>query len=189
MSIKSGRGRLSSTNSLTEKTLRNCPCEYAAWPPSCQSPTCQSPTAISRVPDFESIALYAAISGICSQSKESVTICCGISLETGERNWVKAPLRDAQATRDRQSEGDTTCSVRSLISAELVGRLRLTDLTAGGACDENPQFEGSSRRVENPTEPSSSVDAKGPQKSPQKKELAPAPLPSIDAELTEGPKP
>ena len=53
--------------------------------------------------------------------------------------------------------------------------------------DENSQFEGSSRRVENPTEPSSSVDAK--QKSPQKKDLAPAPLPSIDAELTEGPKP
>jgi hypothetical protein len=51
--------------------------------------------------------------------------------------------------------------------------------------DENSQFEGSSRRVENPTEPSSSVDAKGPQKSPQKKDLAP----SIDAELTEGPKP
>src|SRR5438876_1706155 len=55
--------------------------------------------------------------------------------------------------------------------------------------DENSQFEGSSRRVENPTEPSSSVDAKGPQKSSQKKDLAPAPLPSIDAELTEGPKP
>ena len=54
--------------------------------------------------------------------------------------------------------------------------------------DENSQFEGSSRRVENPTEPSSSVDAKGPQTSPQKKDLAPAPLPSIDAELTEGPK-
>ena len=53
--------------------------------------------------------------------------------------------------------------------------------------DENSQFEGSSRRVENPTEPSSGVDAKGPQKSPQKK--APAPLPSIDAELTERPKP
>ena len=51
--------------------------------------------------------------------------------------------------------------------------------------DENSQFEGSSRRVENPTDPSSSVDAKGP----QKKDLAPAPLPSIDAELTEGPKP
>src|SRR6266436_5388288 len=30
--------------------------------------------------------------------------------------------------------------------------------------DENSQFEGSSRRVENPTDPSSSVDAKGPQK-------------------------
>ena len=54
--------------------------------------------------------------------------------------------------------------------------------------DENSQFEGSSRRVENPTEPSSSVDAKGPQKNPQK-DMAPAPLPSIDAELTEGPKP
>jgi hypothetical protein len=37
------------------------------------------------------------------------------------------------------------------------------------------------RRVENPTEPSSSVDAK-------KKDMAPAPLPSIDAELTDGPK-
>ena len=55
--------------------------------------------------------------------------------------------------------------------------------------DENSQFEGSSRRVENPTDPSSSVDAKGPQKSPQKKDQALAPLPSIDAELTEGPKP
>src|SRR5215472_17302323 len=51
--------------------------------------------------------------------------------------------------------------------------------------DENSQFEGSSRRVENPTEPSSSVDAKAPQKSLQKKDLAPAPLPSIDAELTD----
>src|SRR5262249_35413901 len=50
--------------------------------------------------------------------------------------------------------------------------------------DENSQFEGSSRRVENPTEPSSSVDAKGL----QKKDMVPAPLPSIDAELTEGPK-
>jgi cytoskeletal protein CcmA (bactofilin family) len=50
--------------------------------------------------------------------------------------------------------------------------------------DENSQFEGSSRRVENPTDPSSSVDAKGP----QKKDIAPAPLPSIDAELANGPK-
>jgi len=50
--------------------------------------------------------------------------------------------------------------------------------------DENSQFEGSSRRVENPTDPSSSVDAKGP----QKKGTAPAPLPSINAELGDGPK-
>lgn len=48
--------------------------------------------------------------------------------------------------------------------------------------DENSQFEGSSRRVENPTDPSSSVDAKGP----QKRGTAPAPLPSI--ELADGPK-
>ena len=50
--------------------------------------------------------------------------------------------------------------------------------------DENSQFEGSSRRVENPTDLSSSVDAKGP----QKKDVAPAPPPSIDAELADGPK-
>jgi cytoskeletal protein CcmA (bactofilin family) len=42
--------------------------------------------------------------------------------------------------------------------------------------DENSQFEGSSRRVENPTEPSSSVDAKRPQKGPQKKDMAPRPV-------------
>src|SRR5262249_8244833 len=50
--------------------------------------------------------------------------------------------------------------------------------------DENSQFEGSSRRVENPTDPSSSVEAKGP----QKKGTAPASLPSINAELADGPK-
>ena len=50
--------------------------------------------------------------------------------------------------------------------------------------DENSQFEGSSRRVENPTDPSASVDAKGP----QKKDVTPAPLPSIDAELMDAPK-
>ena len=51
--------------------------------------------------------------------------------------------------------------------------------------DENSLFEGSSRRVENPTDPSSSVDAKGG--SQKKDRAAPAPLPSIDAELTAGP--
>src|SRR2546421_7372495 len=50
--------------------------------------------------------------------------------------------------------------------------------------DENSLFEGSSRRVENPTDPSSSVDPKGP----QKKGTAPASLPSITAELANGPK-
>src|SRR6266699_655915 len=54
--------------------------------------------------------------------------------------------------------------------------------------DENSHFEGSSRRVENPTDPSSSVDAKVPQKGAQKKDVGPAPLPSIDAELADGPK-
>src|SRR5215831_10607703 len=54
--------------------------------------------------------------------------------------------------------------------------------------DENSQFEGSSRRVENPTESSSTIDAKDPQKGPQKKDTAPAPLPSIEAELMDAPK-
>ena len=54
--------------------------------------------------------------------------------------------------------------------------------------DENSQFEGSSQRVENPTDPLSSVDAKGSQRK-DKQSPAPAPSPSIDAELTEGPKP
>jgi cytoskeletal protein CcmA (bactofilin family) len=54
--------------------------------------------------------------------------------------------------------------------------------------DETSQFEGSSRRVENPTEPSSSVEVKGPQEGLQKKDMAPAPLPSIDAESADGPK-
>jgi cytoskeletal protein CcmA (bactofilin family) len=50
--------------------------------------------------------------------------------------------------------------------------------------DENSQFEGCSRRMENPTDPSSSVDAKGP----QKKDSAPTSLPSVDAESADGPK-
>jgi cytoskeletal protein CcmA (bactofilin family) len=50
--------------------------------------------------------------------------------------------------------------------------------------DENSQFEGCSRRMENPADPSSSVDAKGP----QKKDSTPASLPSVDAESADGPK-
>jgi len=48
--------------------------------------------------------------------------------------------------------------------------------------DENSQFEGSSRRVENPIDSSSSVDAKGPHKKDMQNPV-PAPLPSIDADL------
>jgi cytoskeletal protein CcmA (bactofilin family) len=48
--------------------------------------------------------------------------------------------------------------------------------------DENSQFEGSSRRVENPTDPLSSVDAKGPHKQDMPN-LSPTPLRSIDADL------
>src|ERR1700745_1910759 len=47
--------------------------------------------------------------------------------------------------------------------------------------DENSQFEGSSRRVENPTDPSSGIEAKGPQKKDNMQSPAPAPLPFIDA--------
>jgi cytoskeletal protein CcmA (bactofilin family) len=48
--------------------------------------------------------------------------------------------------------------------------------------DENSQFEGSSRWVENPIDSSSSVDLKGPQEEDMQNP-APTPLPSIDAEL------
>ena len=48
--------------------------------------------------------------------------------------------------------------------------------------DESSQFEGSSRRVENPTEPLSSIAAKDPQKKDMQKP-APAPSSSIDADL------
>jgi cytoskeletal protein CcmA (bactofilin family) len=50
--------------------------------------------------------------------------------------------------------------------------------------DENSQFEGSSRRVENPTDPSSSVDAT----RPQKKGTAAASFSPTNAELADGPK-
>jgi cytoskeletal protein CcmA (bactofilin family) len=48
--------------------------------------------------------------------------------------------------------------------------------------DENSQFEGSSRRVENPTEPLSSIAAKDPQKKDMQKPV-PAPSSSIDPDL------
>jgi len=48
--------------------------------------------------------------------------------------------------------------------------------------DENSLFEGSSRRVENPIDSSSSVDPKGPQKKDMQNPVR-TPLPSIDADL------
>jgi cytoskeletal protein CcmA (bactofilin family) len=47
--------------------------------------------------------------------------------------------------------------------------------------DESSLFEGSSRRVENPTDPSSSVDAKGRQKKDMRSP-APVPSPASDAD-------
>jgi cytoskeletal protein CcmA (bactofilin family) len=47
---------------------------------------------------------------------------------------------------------------------------------------ENSLLEGSSRRVENPMDSSSSVDAKGPQKKDMQNPT-PAPLPSVDPDL------
>src|SRR5215467_7475586 len=97
----------------------------------------------------------------------------------------------AQVEGNVIAQNVTVCGrVKGTIRA---GRVKLQD---GGAVegdiffhrslsiDENSQFEGSSQRVENPTAPSSSVDAKDSQKGSQKKDVAPAPLPSIDAELT-----
>jgi len=70
------------------------------------------------------------------------------------------------------------------------GRVKLND---GGAVegdifhrslsiDENSQFEGSSRRIENPIDASCSVDAKDLRKNDMQNP-APAPLPSIDSDL------
>src|SRR5262249_1781899 len=53
--------------------------------------------------------------------------------------------------------------------------------------DENSQFEGSSRRGEKPTDPSYIGEPKDAQKKEHQSQ-APAPLPSVDAELTAGPK-
>src|SRR5262249_12597564 len=59
--------------------------------------------------------------------------------------------------------------------------------------DENSQFEGSSRRAWEPHDPSGGAARKRPaeknrEPAPQKKDVTPAPLPSIDAELMDAPK-
>jgi cytoskeletal protein CcmA (bactofilin family) len=109
---------------------------------------------------------------------------------------IEGELRasDLQISEGAQVEGNVIAQ-----SVTVCGRIKGTiravrvKLQNGGAVegdifhrslsiDENSLFEGSSRRVENPTDASSSVDAKGPQKK-----AAPTPLPSIDDELTSGP--
>jgi cytoskeletal protein CcmA (bactofilin family) len=107
---------------------------------------------------------------------------------------------DLQISEGAQVEG-TVIAQNVTVCGRVKGTIRAVrvKLQNGGAVegdifhrtlsiDENTQFEGSSRRVENPTEPSSSIDAKGPQKSPQKKDVALVPLPSIDAESMDAPK-
>ena len=86
-----------------------------------------------------------------------------------------------------RSEPTTKAGTASCIGSDMsiVGKI---DCNGGDifhrslSIDENSQFEGSSRRVENPTDPSSDIDAKGPQKKDMQSP-APAQLPSIDADL------
>ena len=85
---------------------------------------------------------------------QDVTVCGGVK---GTIRAVRVKLQDGGAV-----EGDIFH--RSL------------------SIDENSQFEGSSRRVENPIDSSSSVDAKGPHKK-DTQNPAPATLPAIDADL------
>src|SRR6516162_5446243 len=86
-------------------------------------------------------------------------------------------LDDAGRHSLRPRQGHYPCRPRQ--AAEVEGDIFHRSLSI----DENSQFEGSSRRVENPTDPSPSVDAKDAQKK-DKQSPAPAPLPSTDAELT-----
>jgi cytoskeletal protein CcmA (bactofilin family) len=101
---------------------------------------------------------------------------------------------DLQISEGAQVEGSVIAQ-NVTVCGRVKGTIRAVrvKLQSGGAVegdifhrslsiDENSQFEGSSRRVENPTDPSSSVDAKGP----QKKGTPPASLPSINAELADG---
>jgi cytoskeletal protein CcmA (bactofilin family) len=111
---------------------------------------------------------------------------------------IEGELRasDLQISDGAQVEGTviaqnvTVCGrVKGMIQADRV-RLQNGGVVEGDifhrilSVDENSQFEGSSRRVENPTDQLSSVDGKGPQKSLEKKNMAPSPSPS--AETLEG---
>jgi cytoskeletal protein CcmA (bactofilin family) len=111
---------------------------------------------------------------------------------------IEGELRasDLQISDGAQVEG-TVIAQNVTVCGRVKGTIRAVrvKLQSGGvvegdifhrslSIDENSQFEGSSRRVENPTDSSSSVDATGQ----QKKSMAPASLPSINAELADGSK-
>ena len=110
---------------------------------------------------------------------------------------IEGELRasDLQISDGAQVEG-TVIAQNVTVCGRVKGTIRAVrvKLQSGGgveddifhrslSIDENSQFEGSSRRVENPTDPSTSADANGSQK---RDKAAPAPLPSVDAELTAG---
>jgi cytoskeletal protein CcmA (bactofilin family) len=102
---------------------------------------------------------------------------------------IEGELRasDLQISDGAQVEGTviaqnvTVCGrVKGIIQAVRV-RLQNGGVVEGDifhrilSIDENSQFEGSSRRVENPTDQLSSADGKGPQKSLEKKNMALSP--------------
>jgi hypothetical protein len=131
MSMKSGRGRLSSTNNLTEKTLRNCPCKYAAWSPSCQSPTCQRPAVNRPFPDFESIAWYAANNETCSQSRSRLRFRCEQHrggpfnrASVGRNNHERPRCRRSQDRARRQQAWRRQLSLRAKREMLLVGAMQ-----------------------------------------------------------------
>jgi cytoskeletal protein CcmA (bactofilin family) len=150
---------------------------------------------MGRVVPHDQISARKAGTASCIGSDMSIVgkIECNGPAQVFGRIEGEIRASDLQISNGAQVEGDviaqavTVCGrVKGTIRADRV------KLQNGGAVegdifhrtlsiDENSQFEGSSRRVENPTESSSSVDAKGPQKDPQKKDLAAAPLPSINA--------
>src|SRR6516165_6372297 len=129
-------------------------------------------------------------------TKAGMASCIGSDMSIVGNIECKVRASDLQISDGAQVEGSVIAQ-NVTICGRVKGTIRAVrvKLQSGGAVegdifhrslsiDENSQFEGSSRRVENPTDPSSSVDAKGP----QKKGTAPAPLPSINAELADGPK-
>src|SRR6516164_6974054 len=121
--------------------------------------------------------------------KAGTASCIGSDMSIVGKIEGELRASDLQISDGAQVEGSIVAQ-NATVCGRVKGTIRAdrVKLQNGGAVegdifhrslsiDENSQFEGSSRRVENPTEPSASVDAKGPQKI----DVSPAPLPSIDA--------